>query len=305
MNKNIEKDFVIGGSIDKALSGNYELNMFSVLGEAWKHTIRHFLSFSPAIIALLAVQLVIFYLALKLQIGDPALILQMFDNPELIEQGIFEAIFVANFSYEVISAPIYAGVSLMAMSHSAGLMSKPQHILKGLQFTVPVIIATLFSLVLQGIGGMLIPLLSMYLSVAFSNSILLICEKKISPIQSLWISFRAVNKKLFPIIGLYTIMMVLLFVAAISYGFLLVVVLPLFFHMKGIIYRNMFGITLKIIAPDVDNTADRFNNHSDKDDSNDDDDDSHDDNDSDDNNDSTDEPVEKDKSDKGSQIFNA
>ena len=35
--------------------------------------------------------------------------------------SIINAIMVANFSYEVISAPIYAGISLMAMSHAAGL----------------------------------------------------------------------------------------------------------------------------------------------------------------------------------------
>ena len=51
---------------------------------------------------------------------------------------------MANFSYEVISAPIYAGISLMAMSHVAGLKTKVRHVGKGLQFTVPVILATLF-----------------------------------------------------------------------------------------------------------------------------------------------------------------
>lgn len=278
MNKNIEKDFVLGGSIEKALSGDYELSIPSVLQEAWKYTIKNFLTFSPAIVALLVVQIAIFYIAIKLQIGDPSLIFQMFDKPELIEQGIFEAIFIANFSYEVISAPIYAGVSLMAMSHTAGLSSTPKHIFKGLQFTIPLIIATLFSLVLQGIGGMIVPLLSMYLSVAFSNSMLLICEKRMPPVQSLWLSFRAVNKKLFPILGIYTVMMILLFFAAVSYGVFLIIVLPFFFHVKGIIYRNMFGITLKIIATDID------------DDNSDDDHDSSDDNSS---------------NDKDSQIFNA
>lgn len=248
MNKKIEKNFVLGGSIEKALSGNYELRVGSVLQEAWKFTLKNFLSFSPAIVILLAVQLAIFFIAMKLQLGDPLIFLHMFENPELMEQGIFDAIFIANFSYEVISAPIYAGVSLMAMSHAAGLLTKPQHILKGLQFTVPVIVATLFSLVLQWVGGMLIPLLSMYFSVAFSNSILLICEKRVSPLQSLWLSFRAVNRKLFPIVGLYIIMTMLLFISIVTYGIFLIVVLPFFFHVKGIIYRNMFGITLKLVT---------------------------------------------------------
>ncbi|WP_428772467.1 hypothetical protein [Vibrio sp.] len=256
MNKEIEQDFNLGGSIDQALSGKYQLKVTEVLGEAWKNTIKHFWSFSPAIIILMAVQVAIFYIALELQLGDAARLLDAIQDPQLFDQSIIQAIFVANFSYEVISAPIYAGISLMAMSHSAGLSTRLGHIGKGLQFTIPVIIATLFSLVLQGIAGMLVPFLSMYLSLAFSNAILLICEKRITPMQSLLLSLRAVNKKLFAIAGIYLILMLLFVLAAMFYGIGLIIVLPLFFHAKGIIYRNMFGIKLKIVAKD---------NHSDDD----------------------------------------
>ena len=117
MNNDIEKDFNLGGSIDRALSGDYELKATAVFQEAWKHTISHFLSFSPAIVALMFVQLAIFYIALKLQLGDPAIILDAVIDPEAFTPQVVESIFIANFSYEVISAPIYAGICLMAMSH--------------------------------------------------------------------------------------------------------------------------------------------------------------------------------------------
>ena len=158
------------------------------------------------------------------------------------------AIYVANFSYEVISAPIYAGISLMAMSHVAGLKTKVRHVGKGLQFTVPVILATLFSLMMQGVAGMIFPLLSLYLSLAFSHSILLICEKRVPPMQSLLLSLRAINKKLFVVAGLYLGVMLMFIIAAMFYGIGLIFVLPFFFHLKGILYREMFGIKLKIVA---------------------------------------------------------
>lgn len=173
-----------------------------------------------------------------------------------------QAMFIANFSYEVISAPIYAGISLMAMSHAAGLKTQTRHITKGLQFTIPVILATLFSLLLQGVAGMILPFLSMYLSVAFSNSLLLICEKKVPPMQSLLLSLRAVNKKIFPLIAIYSILMVLFMMAVLLYGIGLVLFLPFFFHVKGIIYRNMFGIRLKIIATDQAQPDQPDNNNS-------------------------------------------
>lgn len=257
MNNDIERDFNLGGTVEQALSGQYQLKIGDVLKEAWSHTIKHFLSFSPAIVMLIMVQLAIFFIALKLQIGDLSVITQVFSGDIEFPDGLGQAIFIANFSYEVVSAPIYAGVSLMAMSHAAGLATKTRHISKGLQFTVPVIIATLCGLLLQGIASALFPLLSMYISLAFSNSVLLICEKHVSPLQSLWLSLRAVNKKLLQLAVIYALMMVMFIAAVLFYGIGLVFVLPFFFHVKGIIYRNMFGIRLKIVA----------SNHSDDDNS--------------------------------------
>ncbi|MEZ9411613.1 hypothetical protein [Vibrio lentus] len=268
MNNDIEKDFNLGGSIDRALSGDYELKATAVFQEAWKYTVSHFLSFSPAIVALMFVQLAIFYIALKLQLGDPAVILDAVIDPEAFTPQIVESIFIANFSYEVVSAPIYAGISLMAMSHAAGLHTKTRHIGKGLQFTVPVILVTLFSLMLQGIAGMLLPFLSIYFSLAFSHSILLICDKKVPPMQSLLLSLRAVNKKIFTVASIYLLVMLMFIVAAMMYGIGLIFVLPFFFHVKGILYREMFGIKLKVIASDRPNNDDDHNDSSNDDNNN-------------------------------------
>ncbi|WP_046224306.1 hypothetical protein [Vibrio sp. ECSMB14106] len=268
MNDDIEKDFNLGGSIDRALSGDYELKATAVFQEAWKQTISHFLSFSPAIVALMFVQLAIFYIALKLQLGDPAVILDAVIDPEAFTPQIVESIFIANFSYEVVSAPIYAGISLMAMSHAAGLQTKTRHIGKGLQFTVPVILVTLFSLMLQGIAGMILPFLSIYFSLAFSHAILLICDKKVPPMQSLLLSLRAVNKKILTIASIYLMVMLMFIIAAMMYGIGLIFVLPFFFHVKGILYREMFGIKLKLIASDRSKDDDDNNDGRDNNDSN-------------------------------------
>lgn len=260
MNNDIERDFNLGGTVEQALSGQYQLKIGEVFKEAWDCTIKHFLSFSPAIVMLIVIQLAIFFIALKLQVGDPSVIVTALEQAGGFPEGLVQAIFVANFSYEVVSAPIYAGVSLMAMSHVAGLATKNRHISKGLQFTVPVIIATLCGLLLQGVAGMLFPLLSMYFSLAFSNSVLLICEKHVSPLQSLLLSLRAVNKKLLPLATIYMVLMLMFVAAALFYGIGLIFVLPYFFHVKGIIYRNMFGIRLKIITKPSDNGDDNHPN---------------------------------------------
>lgn len=248
MNNEFEKEINIGGTVDRALSGQYELKAGAIFSEAWRKTLSHFFSFSPAIVALLALQVMIFYIALQLQLGNPNLLLEAIVNTELLNEQIVSAIYVANFSYEVISAPIWAGVSLMAMSHAAGLQTKTRHITKGLQYTIPVIIATLFSLVMQGLFGMIFPLLSLYLSMAFSHSILLICEKQVPPMQSLLLSLRAINRKILVVAVLYLAVMLMFALAIVFYGIGLIFVMPFFFHLKGILYREMFGIRLKVVA---------------------------------------------------------
>ncbi|MCL9783286.1 hypothetical protein M9194_17795 [Vibrio sp. S4M6] len=248
MKDEIEKDFNLGGTVEKAISGDYELSASGILKEAWNNTTKNFFSFTPAILILLAVQLLILYLALKLQLGDLSVIFKALEHSSDLTQKVFQAMLVANFSSEVISAPIYAGVSLMAMSHSAGLSTKLKHIGKGLQFTIPLIIATLISQLVQGIAGLFLPFVSLYFSMAFSNATLLICEKHLPPLQALMLSFRAVNKKFLTLSGVYLLVLVMFFVATIFYGIGLIFVLPFFFHVKGIVYRNMFGIKLRIVT---------------------------------------------------------
>ncbi|MGO1191423.1 hypothetical protein [Vibrio casei] len=248
MNDNLEKEFNVGGNIESALSGQYELKANNILKEAWQLMIKNFLSFSPTIVLLIVLQITIFVVALKMQLGDPSVIFKIFEeSAESAQvQNIIESVLIANFSYEVISAPLFAGVCLMAMSHATGFKTQIRHILKGFQFTIPIMLMTLMALMLQGIAGMVLPFLSLYLSMAFSNAVLLICEKRITPMRSLLLSLRGVNKKILTITAVYALVLLMFFAAALFYGIGLIFVLPFYFHIKGIIYRDMFGIRLKV-----------------------------------------------------------
>lgn len=243
----------VGGSIDRALNGKYSLKVGDILSEAWKLTLQHFARFTPAIFLLMLLQLSIFYAALKLQLGDIWVLIDAFANMDSpVDESIFQAIFMANFSYEVISAPIFASLCMMAMSHATGFNTKLSHITKGLAFTVPVILATLASLILQASSSNLVPMLSIYLSLVFSHSVLLICEKRMSPMRSLWYSLRACNRKILPLAALYSIVVTFVFLSIALYGIGLVITLPFYFHVKAIIYREMFGITLTVVATKAD-----------------------------------------------------
>ncbi len=141
MKKQYEHAIHIGGSMERALTGKYTLDITQIVQEAVKVTASNFWSFLPATAILFTAQLTVMFIALKLQIGSPSDMLDAFTNPSTMTSEYIYAAWVANFSADVLTAPLYAGASLMGLSHAAGFRSKPRHILKGFSYTVAVMVA--------------------------------------------------------------------------------------------------------------------------------------------------------------------
>ncbi len=246
-------EFNLGGTIETALSGNYELSPVAILQEAWKITLQNFFRFLPAVIILLLSQLAIFFVALQLQLDDLTVIIDALQGKGEITSTITNSIWIANFSADVLSAPLYAGVSLMAMSHAAGLSCRPTQIWKGFQFAAVASITIMLTSSIQSGMNLIVPLISLYLTMAFAMAILLVCEKKLTPFQALFLSFKATNKKLVPLAGIYLTLFILFVISFMFFGLGLIIVMPLFFNVKGILYRNMFGIKLQISSKNDQN----------------------------------------------------
>lgn len=249
MSDDLKKDINAGGTIETALSGKYELKAGDIIKEAWQLTMKNFMSFTPTVMLLLLLQIGIFYIALKLQIGDISIIWTIMQQGGTdIDQmlSISKAIMYAKYSEEILCAPLVAGACLMAMSHTTGFKTQLKHILQGFYFSLPIMLMTSMSLLLQFAADSLIPLVSIYLTIAFSNANLLICEKRITPMRSLLLSMRAVNKKILTVTAVYAFVTMMFFASLMFYGVGVILVLPFYLHVKGIIYRDMFGIRLRV-----------------------------------------------------------
>lgn len=264
MKETITKNFHVGGSIEKAMKGDIELQPVAVLQEAFKITLKNFISFLPAIICLFLGQIALLLLSLKVQLGSPYVFFDAFITGKGFTAEILKAGFMANFWSDVLIAPLYVGVSLMALNHAVGLPSKPSQIVKGFSFTLVSIITMLLLSSIQGIGSSIFPLIGLFLTMALSMSILLVCEKRITPLKAIQYSFMATIRKLMPMIAIYLVIMILLFVSLATAGIGLLWTLPFFFNVKAIIYRNMFGVTLKVTtvpkANESENDDDSDNN---------------------------------------------
>jgi hypothetical protein len=112
----MNKSFHVGGSVEKALKGDVELQAVAVLQEAWKITARNILTFLPAVIGLFLAQIALLLLGLQVQLGNPAIFFDAVITGKELTQEIVQAGYMANFWSDVLSAPLYVGASLMALT---------------------------------------------------------------------------------------------------------------------------------------------------------------------------------------------
>ncbi|PSW06230.1 hypothetical protein [Photobacterium lipolyticum] len=265
----MNKSFHVGGSIEKALKGDVDLQAVAVLQEAWKVTARHFLSFIPAIIGLFLAQAALLLVGLQVQLGNAAVFFDVIVSGQEMTAELVQAGYMANFWSDVLSAPLFVGVSLMALNHAVGLPTKPSHLVKGFPFLLVSIITMLLTSSIQGIGNAIFPLIGLLLSMGFSMAIILVCEKRVTPLKGIQISLIATLKKIMPMTAIYLVVLIMFFISFATAGLGLIWTIPFFFNVKGIIYRNLFGITLQVTTVkkgDDNNSGNDAQHKTDKDD---------------------------------------
>ncbi|WP_413112828.1 hypothetical protein [Thaumasiovibrio sp. DFM-14] len=256
MNPNqIKKGFHVGGSLEKALKGQVVIKPVDILKEAWTVTNKHYLRFLPAVIFMFAAQVTIFILSLIIQSGDlHTLLSDIVDvsKPITIEQ--LSMIQLADFWKDILSAPFVAGVSLMGLSHALGLPTRPRHVFKGFSYTLKATIFMLLVASLLGLASSISPIIGGYLTMSFSMGLLLVCEKKVTPLRAILYSLQAVNRKLMLILPIYLVVLILFVFSMFTMGLGLLITLPFYFNVKGILYREMFGVTLHVVATESEST---------------------------------------------------
>lgn len=240
------KTFHVGGSIEKAVKGESDLQSFAVLQEAWRITAKNFISFFPAVLGLFLAQAALLLVALHVQLGSASTFFDAIIAGGDIPLSVVDAGYMANFWSDVLSAPLYVGVTLMSLNHAIGLPSKPSHLVKGLPFALVSIVTVLLTSSLQHIGSTVFPVLGLLLSMGFGLTIILICEKRTTPLKAIQYSLIATFRKLLPITAIYLVIMVMFFISFATAGIGLIWTIPFFFNVKAIIYRNLFGITLQV-----------------------------------------------------------
>ncbi|NQY88422.1 MAG: hypothetical protein HRT51_11880 [Colwellia sp.] len=238
----------IGGSIERALKGDYQIDVKAILTESWQQTLKSRLAINLGLLFSLLLGMVVSFVAssylggIETVLADP------------------QAGMLLNVVVTVAIWPFMAGVEMMGVQHAVGMKTHAKMTFAFLTRASWVVLCALFTSVLISLGFQLFILPGIFLAVTLSLTVPLVIEKKMMPMKAIVLSIQALRFKFFPLLLLYTLLLSSLIVLLLPFILLLessvaplgiVIFLigisflaPLFYNVKGIIYREIFGISI-------------------------------------------------------------
>ncbi|PKH03204.1 hypothetical protein CXF72_07730 [Psychromonas sp. MB-3u-54] len=249
-----EKHFILGGDIKKSLSEGHRFDLKSLFKDAFVLTKKNFLPLAVAsFVTISLLGLAYIYI---------------FDSFSDADQS---TPMVLNYIITLLIAPpLLTALQMMGIHHSVGLKTKANDLFKYFNIILKLsmaammlsLISNLVSLGLTqlfgSIGLQLSVVALLYFNMVFCLVNPLIAEKKLTPVLALTLSFKIVNKNLLQFSFIYLLLIILFFVAIITSGLGLLFVVPFYFNIMGIIYRQVCGVSVVAVEgqPPAENDND-------------------------------------------------
>lgn len=255
----------VGGSIEQAVKGEYAIDSKKVLSQAWQQTLKARVSINLGLGFSLILGMLVSYIASS-YLGGIEAVLQ---DPK--------ASMILNILVTVVIWPFMAGVEMMGVLHAVGLKTKPSMIFSFLKRGSWVAICALLTSSLISVGLQLLIIPGIFLAVVLSLTIPLVVEKQLSPVKAIVISVQALRFKWFQLMTLYLVLIMcflaLLFpiallvesslapVGIVIFLFGMTYLAPWYYNVKGILYRDIFGIQIASNNPEkvIENTEKTLN----------------------------------------------
>ncbi|WP_286232545.1 hypothetical protein [Thalassotalea sediminis] len=240
----------VGGDLEKAINGDYKIDVKSVLTEAWESTKRSRTAINIGL-------LFVFILGVTISL----VVSQYFGGIEVVLQNQQQSALL-NIIVTLVVYPFLVGVEMMGIYHAIGLKTHPKLVFGFLKRGSWVAICALFTSTIIALGMALYYLPGIYLAVALSLVLPLVVEKRLSPMKAILISLKATRHQWFAIFSIYLVLMLLLvasflplvifakssisLVGGIMTIFALTYLAPLFYNVKGVLYREIFGMQVTL-----------------------------------------------------------
>jgi hypothetical protein len=235
----------LGGSIEQSLQGNTKLDLKALAKEAWMLS-------QKAKSGLLQGAMIIVLLGLLLISG----LQHLFDVDDWAAAPANVRL-ILQISLTILTAPFVAAMLMMGISHSVGEKPSFSLVLKKVINSALVILLALLVSVLVDLGFALFLLPGIYLGLATGFSMMLYIEKQLPPSQAILQSIKVFNCY-WPQLSLFYVITIILFTLGMfTFGFAYIWIIPFYFNFKGVLYRELFGIKVKMVK------ADSLNSHGD------------------------------------------
>ena len=227
----------VGGNLERALNDNHTFNPIEVLKEGVRLTKHSLTSLLGAVVVSLAIFTVVLMVLIQVFIGPVEL-----DNPQ-----VTLAMLVAQI---IVMPPLFAGIHLMGILHSVGQRTQVQDVFRFIKQPFPFILVALITQIISQLAAGVLPgviaiLALLFISVTLSMAIPLVAEYKLSPWQAIRCSFIAIMRRFLPFVTIYAALFGLFVLGILTFGIGLIFVVPLFYNVKGILYRDIFGVAVE------------------------------------------------------------
>lgn len=252
----MEKDALIqvGGDLEESLKGNYTINVKAVINEAWTLTQQSRVAINLGILFCLFLSGVLFFVVAS-YFGD---IKATIENPQ--------ANFAVNILVTLLVSPFLVAIEMMGVFHAVGIKTQPKALFAFLKQGSLVAVCALLSSMLISLGLNLFILPGLYLLVSLSLVLPLVVEKGFSPFKAITISLKVTRYQWFPIFLVYAVLFIglvltflpfillasssLQLIGGMFFFFAMSYLAPMFYNVKGILYREIFGMKLAVKAGD-------------------------------------------------------
>jgi hypothetical protein len=239
----------IGGNVERALKGDYIIDIKAILQEAWQKTLQNRVSINGGLAFVMVVGMLTSFFLISHFGGFES----VYQQPQLL--------MMIQVVVTIITWPFLAGVEMMGVLHAVNAKTHVSLIFAFLKRASWVILCALLTSTLINIGLQLFVVPGLFLAVVFSLAIPLVIEKKLSPLKAIVLSIQALRFQWFRIFALYFVLTVLVIFSLIPFVLLadsafamlglvifmlaLTYIAPLFYNTKGILYREIFGVTVQ------------------------------------------------------------
>ncbi|GAC14763.1 hypothetical protein [Aliiglaciecola lipolytica] len=215
--------------IQKNLAGEYNFDLKVILAKGFENTTSSIWIFFQMIFVVFGISLVIATIYIK------------FQGIQTMEQFTQSHLMTLDLVIQLVIAPFTAAMMLQGANSHIKRLANVRFLFSTLPQALPICVVTGFILLLTKIGMTLFILPGLYLMIATSFAVLLVADKRLTPIDAIILSVKMVNRYLFPFTILYFLFLILLILSIVSFGIGLLLLIPFYYNVNGMLYSELFG----------------------------------------------------------------